>query len=304
MWRQGIARLGLVACCLLLAACGTKSAVPATTPTPNIIALNGNDTSAEATSACAASWQHPIYKLSDALYVRAGYGLSYPSFALAGTLPAAPWVMPGAPGSAQLLHALGDTPDANPTITSTGGILLSVCNAGTQPLRLSSAQVIVADFKPTSTAISMWNECDGVFVRPGGVTAYGCGGAIVADETLSAAFTPTAGKFATAQATQVSASGMNGYGSLPVTLKPKATISVLISVTRPVAMGTYSFAVAIRTGAAGGASVLSPYAPLPPWLFAPVTHKFTGYACEKPEMQAQIPAQPTTPATYYICPES
>jgi hypothetical protein len=88
-----------------------------------------------------------------------------------------------------------------------------------------------------------------------------------------------------------------------VTLKAGGAIMLLISITRPNALGTYEFAVSVTTSAAGAASAASPYAPLPPQLFALVAHKFTGHACLTSAMQAQIPAQATNPATYYICPE-
>ena len=87
-----------------------------------------------------------------------------------------------------------------------------------------------------------------------------------------------------------------------MTLKPNAAVMMLISVTRPSALGTYAFAVSVTTSAAGGASQMSPYAPLPPQVFALVAHKFTGQACATSAMQAQIPAKATNPATYYICP--
>lgn len=42
----------------------------------------------------------------------------------------------------------------------------------------------------------------------------------------------------------------------------------------------------------------------PATLLAPVAHKWTGPACEKPVMLAQIPTAVTNPPTRYICPES
>lgn len=316
--RRGIMLISLVGLCALLAACGsgattsggtasaTATSAPAT-PTPNILALIGNDTSAGAASACQGIFggtgvQQTVYKLGDTLYAEAVYGLSYASFQLPANLPVAPWPLPAALGTDQLTQALGGVPNANPSIGQGSGILITVCNAGAAPVTVSGAQVIVADFTPGSGAIDTWNACDGVFVRPDGVTGGGCGGAIIADENLSASFAPTAGKYDAATAKQVSAQGQNGFGPLPVTLKPNAAVMMLISVTRPSALGTYEFAVSVTTSAAGGASQMSPYAPLPPQIFALVAHKFTGQACATPAMQAQIPAKATNPATYYICP--
>ena len=60
--------------------------------------------------------------------------------------------------------------NANPSIGEGSGILFTVCNAGTTTVTVAGAQVIVADFTPGSGAIDTWNGCDGVFVRPDGVT--------------------------------------------------------------------------------------------------------------------------------------
>lgn len=315
--RRGLMLISLAGLCALLTACGSaattsgggaSSSGAQASPTPNILALNGNDTSAQAMSICNGVFnpggKQIVYKLSDSITVEAVYGLSYASYRLPADLPAGPWKLPTQFDSDQLDQALGGAPNANPDIGQGSGILLTVCNAGAQPLTLSGAQVIVADFAPTSDAIDTWNMCDGAFVRPQGEFGGGCGGAIIADEVMSASFAASAGKGATAQATQVSADGQNGYGPLPVTLKPSSAISLLIGVTRPNAMGTYSFAVNITTSVGGGASVATPYAPLPPQLFALVAHKFTGHACTTSAMQAQIPTAATTPPTFYICPES
>lgn len=313
--RRGYMLLCFVALAALLTACGSAgpgasggtSGAAQPTATPDIIALNGNDTSSQATSACGGVFSsggpQPIYKLSDAIYVQAVYGLSYPSHRLPDTVPVAPWALPGQLGSDQLTQALGGDADVNPIINHGSGILLTVCNAGAQPLKLAGAKVAIADFKPGSGAINTWNECDGVFVRPDGVTGGGCGGALVTDETMGASFAPSAAKDAVTQAAQVSAGGPNGYGPLPVTLKPGASIMLLIGVTLPRALGMYALAVSAQTSASGGAAVTLPYAPLPPQLFARVAHKFTGQACAKAAMQAQIPTNVTNPATYYICPE-
>lgn len=317
--RRGAIIIGLTTLCALLTACaaggGGGGASPGATstasgtPTPNILALNGNDTSSQAMSACGGVFSgggdpQIVYKLGDSLYAEAVYGLPYASYQLPADLPVAPWPLPGEIGSEQLTAQLGGAPNLNPGIGQGAGILLTVCNASAQPLTLSGAQVIVADFSPATGSVDAWNGCDGAFVRPQGLFGGGCGGAIIADETMSATFVASAGKGATASAAQGSANGQNGYGPLPVTLKPSGSISLIISLTRPNALGTYEFAVSATTSASGGASVMSPYAPLPPQLFALVAHKFTGQACTSSAMQAQIPAAATNPATYYICPEA
>ena len=318
--RRGILFASLVGLCALLVGCaaapaattsgGNSQPTVATTPTPNVLALNGDDTSAQAMSACGGVFKSNggdpqiVYKLGPTIYAEAVWGLGYPSYQLPADLPVSPWALPGEIGSAQLNQQLGGAPNLNPGIGQGNGILLTVCNASAQPLTLSGAQVVVADFSPASGAVDAWNGCDGAFVRPQGLFGGGCGGAIIADETMSASFASSAGAGATAQATQVAANGQSGYGPLPATLKAGATISLLISIARPSALGTYEFAVSVTTSANGGAATNSPYAPLAPQLFALVAHKFTGQACTSSAMQAQIPTAATNPATYYICPQS
>ena len=317
--RRGIIYyIGLVGVCALLTACasgagastGSPGAPTATTPpTANILALNAFDTSPQVASVCrvvlgGGGAPQIVYKLSDSLYVEAVYGLPYASYRLPVDLPVAPWPLPARVAATSSTAQLGGEPNLNPGIGQGSGILLTVCNSGAQPLTLSGAQVIVADFSPATGSVDAWNGCEGAFVRPQGLFGGGCGGAIIADETMNANFAASAGKGATATATQVGANGQNGYGPLPVTLKPSSSISLLISLTRPDALGTYEFAVNVTTSVSGGASVMSPYAPLGPQLFALVAHKFTGQACTASAMQSQIPTAATNPPTYYICPEA
>ena len=112
-----------------------------------------------------------------------------------------------------------------------------------------------------------------------------------------ATFSASAGQGVTVNATMVSAGGSNGYGPLPVTLKPGATIAITVAVTMPTAPGTYTLALTLSA-----TSVPSPaaYAPLPSQLFAPVAHKWSGENCKAAAMLSQIPASDTS--SYYICP--
>jgi hypothetical protein len=318
--RRGILSFGLLALCTLLTACvagagattggGSQPTVIPASPTPNVLALNANDTSSQVASVCGGVFKadggtpQTVYQLGPTIYAEAVWGLPYASYQLPADLPVGPWAMPAEPGSAQLEQQLGGAANLNPGIGQGGGILLTVCNASAQPLTLAGAQVVVASFAPASGAVDAWNGCDGAFVRPQGLFGGGCGGAIIADETMSASFASGAGQYATVKAIQVAAAGQNGFGPLPVTLNSGVSISLSIGVTRPSALGTYEFAVSVTTSAAGGASVSSPYAPLPPQLFALVAHKFTGQACTASAMQTQIPAAVTNHSTYYICLES
>lgn len=317
--RRGLLALSLAGLSALLTACasgagattgGSHPTVVPASPTPHVLALNANDTSSQVASVCGGVFNanggapQIVYQLSPTIYAEAVWGLPYASYQLPADLPVGPWALPAEPGSAQLDQQLGGAANLNPGIGQGGGILLTVCNASAQPLTLAGAQVVVASFAPASGAVDAWNGCDGAFVRPQGLFGGGCGGAIIADEAMSASFAPGAGQYATVKATQIAAAGQNGFGPLPVTLNPGASISLIIGVTRPSALGTYEFAVSVTTSAVGSASVSSPYAPLPPQLFALVAHKFTGQACTAQAMQAQIPAAATNPATYYICPES
>ncbi len=318
--RRGFMLIGLTGICALLAACattgagssgGAASATTSTSAPPNILALTGNDTSAQTASICggvfgASGGPQIVYKVSDTLYVEAVYALSKASYPLPlpDSQPLQPWPLPAALDSDQLNQELGGDPNVNPDLGQGAGILFTVCNAGAQSLTLTGAQAIVADFIPVQGALNIWNPCDGAFTRPDGVTGDGCGGAIIPDETMSVSFATGAGINATAQAAQVDANGQNGFGPLPVTLKSGGSIMLDLTVTPPSAMGTYEFAVSVASSVAGGTSALSAYAPLPPQILAQATHKYTGAACATSAMQAQIPTKATNPATYYICPES
>lgn len=320
--RRGILSLGLLALCTLLTACaagagattggGSQPTVIPASPTPIVLALNANDTSSQAASVCGGVFKanggtpQIVYQLSPTIYAEAVWGLPYASYQLPADLPVGPWALPAEPGSAQLDQQLGGAANLNPGIGQGGGILLTICNASPNWLVLSGAQVVVANFSSASGAVDAWNGCDGAFVRPQGLFGGGCGGAIIADETLSASFAPSAGVGAIALGKPIAASGQNGYSPMPVKLEQNASISLNIGIARPSALGTYEFAVSVttRVGDGTGAAISSPYAPLPPQLFALVAHKFTGQACTASAMQAQIPAAATNPATYYICPES
>jgi hypothetical protein len=82
---------------------------------------------------------------------------------------------------------------------------------------------------------------------------------------------------------------------LPSSVKPGDGYGLNLDIVPPTAPGTYTFALGIALDSAAPACVPLPH---PVVLFAPVTHCWTGQACEAPAMLSEIPPATNPPPTY------
>lgn len=314
--RRAGALLTTLAFGALLAACGAGASTAGQAPSPTIAPIAPTATTAPTATPLAQPFHVPladtaqlcqgafgknsasVYAFSHALYAEPAFALSYPSYSLpAGVSRQKPFALGNSINGPDLDQLFGSAPNANPSIASAGGLILTVCNDSAQPVRLTSVGAGILSMKPVSGPVDTWQICDGAYQPgPGGVGG-GCGGAVAADENMRAAFATSATSGATASATVSSAGGPNGYGPLPVTLKPGATILITIAITMPTAPGTYQLGLTISGGDVSGAPT---YAPIDAQLFAPDAHKWNGENCKAAAMKSQIPSAATT--SYFICP--
>jgi len=186
-----------------------------------------------------------------------------------------------------------------------GGYKLQLCNASaTQAHTIRSVVARIAGFTAYSGALNQWDELcaggpyDSSTMHLGGECYSGPG---LACEYLHFAFPTSAGVGAQVAAAQV-AVGSDGCrlsqaGPLPTSLPPGAELSIILGLTTPAVAGTYAYTLGIAAD-----SATPKFISLPPLLFAPVAHEWTGRACQTPAMQAQIPA--ASSPTYYICPKA
>lgn len=238
-----------------------------------------------------------VYAFSKTVYAEAAFALSYPTYAMPSGAGFKPFKLGNSMNAPVLDQIFGGAPNANPSISHPGGILFSICNNGSQSVTISGVGMAITHVAPHASPIDTWQPCEGAY-QPGiGVTGGGCGGAVLADENMRATFASGAGQGATTSATMISANGPNGYGPLPVTLKPGHTLQVTVAVTMPTAPGIYTLALTVKaTGVTGPTA----YAPLTPQLFAATGHKWNGQNCKAASMLNQIPANATS--SYFICP--
>lgn len=132
----------------------------------------------------------------------------------------------------------------------------------------------------------------------------GCGGGINADEMLKVTYPTSAATGAQLTATWVGASDVptdstrtTPWGPLPTEVPAGQFLVVLVTGVLTIT-GTYALELAPTLDHAR-----LPFVPVGmPALFSGAAQKWSGKACLTPAMQAQIPA-PTTPRSYYICPE-
>ena len=294
--------------CLLLAACGasgTTSAGADTTPTasatPQPTATTAPPIATPPTSGpCADFASHPpsggqFVQIGDLIVTPPGFGIDYPAKMLPDGTPLKPLQLT----SQEPDQDFTSSPPTNPSMQdSGGGYQFAMCNMSpSQSHTINGVTVSIASFNAYSGQLSSWQFCDGNYSRAHGAFYGGCGGGIAFDEALHASFAPNATTGASATATQVGTGP--GVQPLPVTLAPGKTLAIVIGLTVPTAPGQYAFAFSLAQDSAAPALVGTAQ----PTLFAPIAHKWTGQACTKPDMLAQIPTA-TDPVTYWICPES
>jgi hypothetical protein len=301
----------IIALAAALSACGGAStggtpsatATTAATATPTVapLATPFHLAPADTSQLCKGAMgdsSPAVYAFGQNVYAEPAFALSYPSYTLPAGTAQKPFDLGKSINSPDLDQLFGGPANANPDVADPSGVIFTVCNNGSNPITLSGIGVGIVSFAPHASPIDTWQICDGAYQVGAGVTGGGCGGAVQADETMKASFAADATTGATASATMVSAGGVDGpggYGPLPVTLKPGATILITIGITMPTTPGIYTLGITLSaTGVTATA-----YAPLDPQLFAPVAHKWNGQNCKASAMLSQIP---TSGSDYFICP--
>ena len=205
-----------------------------------------------------------------------------------------------------------NSPPTNPLVDEhrAGGYGFSICNSSIgQTHVIQSVTVTVAAFSAYTGKLNSWQPCGGYYTRPARqsvtftTSAGGCAADYFANESLHATFSAYAAGGASVVAEQTgtadSPDGSQHVTPLPYALPPGLAIGVLVGLTVPTTPGAYTFAFSLRVDNGSPAAISS----MPPALFAPVTHKWTGTACATPAMQSQLPPAGSQP-TYWICPAS
>lgn len=296
----------------LLAACGqatTGGAATAPAPTlaptatPAPTAIPTANLTAGQPCAPGPHDTHTYYQLGDLVVRQVGFGLAYPSQQIPDGTPLVPLKLT----TNVVNNEFPGSPAVNPRLQEPGGgFAFAVCNvSATQPHALQSVSVTIQSAAPYTGQLSSWQFCDGDYARPGPAFLGGCGGGYAGDEYLHATFAADAGAGASVVATQTDTGATPLFGGqkappLPLTLPFGKLILINVGLTAPTTPATYTFSFGIAVD--GAAPVY--FSNAPATLLAPVAHKWTGPACEKPVMLAQIPTTVTNPPTRYICPES
>lgn len=296
----------------LLAACGQPTTGrAATTPAPTLAPTATPAPTAIPTANLTAGQPcvpgphdtHTYYQLGDLVVRQVSFAHVYPSQQIPAGTPLAPLKLT----SSNIGNEFPGGPAVNPGMTEPGsGFAFAVCNASaTQSHVLQSVSVTIQGATPFTGQLNAYQFCDGYYARPGPAFFGGCGGGYAADEYLHAAFAADAGAGASVVATQTGTEVSPAFGGqkappLPLTLPFGKFIEINVGLTAPTTPATYVFGFGVAVD--GAAPVY--FGNAPATLLAPVAHKWTGPACEKPAMLAQIPTTVTNPPTRYICPES
>ncbi len=274
----------------------TATATSPAQSTPTATATTTTPTAPLATAAQRAACSIPT---SDLVYYDVGNGvivsisttIAYPAFQLPEGTPLKPFEVSANPSS-----NFPQSPLVNPLL-SAPGLMLLVCNSSQQPVAIQGVRMSIMSFTPYSGQLNSWKPCDGSYRGQNQVTS-GCGGGEVTREVVHAAFAANAGAGTVVNAVQTQVDNtVQGYGPMPFTLPVGRIEAIAVTATPPTEPGTYSFGLGLTVQ-----NNKTAFAPMPPVLLAPVTHKWDGQACLAPNMISQIPPE-TTPPTYYICPE-
>ena len=194
-------------------------------------------------------------------------------------------------------------PPVNPRAGNGSGYGFTVCNTSrTTSHVIIGVTTTISAFTPYTGKLNVWQFCDSVFARPGGVVVGGCGGAYLADESLQASFSANATTGAQVTATQVGTGDSSGNGGpnaapLPVSLGPGQMLVFGLGVTPPTAAGAYTFAFGLNYDSVTAAPITT----MQPTLFDSAAVKWNGQNCTKPALQSQIPTAATNPPTNYVC---
>ncbi len=218
--------------------------------------------------------------------------LDYPEEMMPNNEPNAPYQVPLTASVAQQQILFHPSPLVNPSLST--GYVLQVCNQSSASHAITSLSVTIANFTPSSGAVTVWHLCqDGPYDAATRQTTTGCGGAI-GNVGMLAATLPSDTTGASAQSV---ANAQRGGPNLPITLAPNTSLTFLVAVNGLTSQGTYSLSFGLSVDSAASTS-LTPSDGA--FFIAPSPTVWTGTACQKPAMQAQIPA--TSQDTYYVCP--
>jgi len=308
-WATPLALLALLLLMMGMAGCagGSTSSTKGTGPGPSATTALPTVDAAEAALACGAGWapDGPAVRVGDVLIGPVHFaGLATPAAKLPDGVPQKPLQIQF--GGVTTGMALAADPPTNPTMDEhVGGYEIDVCDASaSQAHTLTGVSARIDAFTAYPGQLNQWNSCSGAYSRSG--SSYGCGGAYFAAEYLHVAFESSAGPGSAESARQVGSGRDDGAGQpyadagpLPLALPPHKAFPINVGMTVPTDPGAYSFSFGVALD--GHAPIFVP-APKPV-LFAPVAHEWTGQACARADMQAQIPAA-TDPPTYYICPQA
>jgi hypothetical protein len=297
----------LFALAVLLAGCGsvttqtnttataTETIAPTATPSPTPLPAA---TQAQFTAACpkAQTLSGHIYQFGDLYVATSLTNISYPSVKLPDGTPLAPFKLPSTTDASA---GLPQTPVVNPKLESIG-VFVEICNAAKGVThRVEGVSAHIESFRPFTSDLNGWQFCDGWYAE-GRSTAGGCGGSVPPAEFLHASFAPSAGAGASAMATFVRKSDFdldgNPFPALPVRLATGQSLIMTTAITAPTAPGYYKFSF---SGRVDGADL--PFAPLADELLLAPARRWSGDACLKTTMQAQIVAGSKDA---YICPTS
>ena len=312
--RRLLALLALVVICALVAGCGAQPATSARTSATATATSTSSPTPQPTVdpavlARCNAQQAAPntVEQAGDILISKPTAPLSYPAVRLPDQTPLKPLQVPTRNSG----NALQSPQFAGTTPVNPGGLTGStrqfsfvalLCNGSASRSHVvQSVSVRIAGLTSFAGQVITWPGCDGAFSRqqPNPSTG-GCGGGYATEEQVLATFASGAQAGTTVVATQT---GFNdttpneGVTALPLTLAAAKGMAFQVTVAVPDMMGTYSFSIGFQID--GAAAAFGP--PADAFLAAPVSHTFTGAACETPAMLAQIPAA-TTPETYSVCP--
>jgi hypothetical protein len=206
--------------------------------------------------------------------------LDYPSEQMPNNLPSAPYQI-----SASAVNNFAPNPPVNPSLST--GYLFEVCNQTGVAHTLTSMQIVIASFTPSSGPVTVWHLCqDGPYDAATKQPSGGCGGGVAATALSATLSGDSAGASAQVE-------GLDW----PATIDANKSIVFVIAVNGLTSQGTYSLSFGLSVDGAAPTQVTPRDGP---FLIASTAKVWTGTACQTPAMLAQIPA--ASQDTYYVCP--
>jgi hypothetical protein len=162
-----------------------------------------------------------------------------------------------------------------------------VCNQTNVAHTLTSMQVVIASFAPSSGPVAVWQVCgNGVYDAATKHSLGGCGGGMATTLLSSTVTSNTTG-----------ASALVEGLTWPATIDAQKSIAFTVGVSGLISQGTYALSFALSVDGAAPTQVTPRDGS---FLIAPAAKQWSGTTCQTPTMLAQIPA--ATQDTYYVCP--